>query len=192
MVILSLLSGLAFAAGFHASAGWTSNHGPDATAEATLAAEASPGLEVGVLAVGGTRSALFATGARELGLGEGLRLTGELRLGMVEQAGAEAGFNLDLGVQAGPVLAVAGGGWTGGLGWRGYLGADAPLTETLTLSPRLRAETWAGDRDLAVRAAMGLRHVGARGLIIGVEASAGGRDVFHLGPGVSLTLGRRP
>lgn len=191
-MVIFLLSGLASAAGFHGSAAWITSHGPDAYALAALAAEAAPGLEVGVLAVGGTRSALFATGARSVRLGERARATAELRLGMAEEAGAVAGFSLDLGVPAGQVLAVAGGGFTGGLGWRGFAGADAPISETWTLSPRLRAETWAGDRDLALRAGMGLRWEGARGRWIGLEASAGGRDVFHLGPGVALMLGSRP
>lgn len=192
MVSLLMMAGLAHAAGFQTSASWISSHGPDAYGELRAAALASPGLEVGVLAVGGTRSALFATGARTVRLGERVSARGELRFGMAEATGAVPGFEAELRVGLGGVVAVAGGGYTGGLGGRGLAGVDAPLTDTLTLSPRIRAETWAGDRDLALRAALGLSHQRPGGLRVGVEASAGGRDVFHLGPGITLSLGRTP
>lgn len=192
MVTLLLGTSLASAAGFWTSASWTDSYGPDAYAQLQVAAQARPGLEVGALMVGGTRSALYGDAARTLRLGQGVQLRGELRLGMVEDDGADAGFGLGARVAAGPLTAVAEGGWTGGLGWQILGGVDAPLSERWTLRPRLRAETWAGDRDVALRAGLGLRHDGARGLWWALDASAGGRDVFHLGPGVSLIVGRTP
>lgn len=192
MVSLLLWTSTALSAGFRGELGWTVSHGPDAWGRAELLATAAPGLEVGALAVGGTRSALFAEGARALRLGERVRARGLLRLGMVEQTGPEAGLGGRLDLDLGPVVAVAGGEWTGGLGWRLGAGVDAPLPAGWTLSPRIQAETWAGDRDPALRVAMGARHALGERLWLGAELSAGGRDVFHLGPGLSLVVGRQP
>ncbi len=192
MVSLILGVSLASAAGFHTELRWTSSYGPDAYGALRLVAEADPGLELGTLLVGGTRSGLYGLGARSVRLGEGLVARGELRLGMVEEEGAKAGLLLGLRVEAGPVVAALDGGYTGGLGWQGAGGVDAPIAERWTLSPRLRLETWAGDRDLALRAALGLRHQAASGLWVAAEASAGGRDVFHLGPGFALSVGVAP
>lgn len=191
MVIL-LLSSLASAAGVHTELGWVGSYGPDAYGTLELGVSARPGLTVGALMVGGTRSGLYASASREIRLGERVLASGELRLGMAEEDGAQGGVGLGLCVDAGPVDAVLEGGWTGGLGWQGQGGVDAPLSARWTLSPRIKAETWAGDRDPALRAALGARHTFAGGAWLGAELSAGGRDVFHLGPGLIVSVGRNP
>jgi hypothetical protein len=173
-----------------------SSSGPDLYATVRVTATGGPGLSVGALILGGTQPAWLATAGRTFALGDHVDLTGELDLGMLRrtprngrQEGPTAGFGTGLTVDAGPVDAVAELAFVSGVGTRAETGIDAPLG-WLELSPRVRLETWSGDRDPALRVSLGARHETSAGWWASIAVSAGGRDVIHMGPGVAVAFGR--
>jgi hypothetical protein len=206
----------ALAGGFSVASTYTSSYGPDAYGTVQLQAEASPDIEIGALVIGGVRQAWLATAARRLRLSDGIGVRAELDVGLrrrtvedveeviytaywapeptlLERIDLDAvaiGGQLGLDVDAGPVVAIADVGWLLGFGWRVEGGVDAPVAPHWKLAPRVRVETWAGDRDPALRAEAGVRWDVDGGFWMAAAASAGGRDVFHMGPGVALTLAR--
>lgn len=190
MNALLMMIGAAWAGGFSAEVAYTSAYGPDAYGVSHLQAAHGPDLEIGVLGVGGTQPGLLATAARTLALTERFEVRGELQVGMLRAFGPSLGFDAGCRLSLAPLDVVAEVGALPGMGARGAAGVDAPLGGGWGLSPRLRLETWAGDRDPALRAALGARHVGPSGWWFGLEASAGGRDVLHMGPGVAASFGR--
>lgn len=197
MVTLLMWAGLAWSApDFSVETHYASAFGPDAWGTAHLRAEAADDLEVGALMIGGTRAAVLASARKGLALHERVHWRGELLLGMRrttvdEQGGPVVGFESRLAVRAAdPVDAVAGGGYLPGVGGWFEAGVDARSGARWTLQPRLRAGTWAGDRDPAVRVELGLSHRWTSGWFFGAAVGAGGRDTVHLGPSAAFTLGR--
>lgn len=199
-MVIALLCSLALGAeGFEVSVDYTSSFGPDAYGVVEATAYGHPGLEIGALVLGGVRSGLFATAGRTLRLTEGWRVRGQARLGMVASArrgderrgGPSFGVLLGTMVDAGPLAVVAEGEWLRWIGFRTRAGVDAPLSQRWILGPRLRLETWAGDRDPALRVEMGVEHRFPSGWTVALAGSAGGRDVLHTGPGFVVTVGRR-
>lgn len=195
---LMLLPHTALAAGFSLQAEGISSYGPDAYATVRLQAEAQPGVEVGVLAIGGTQPAWLATGARTLRLADGFTARGEVDLGLLRRTTSNwtreaPTVGLRLGARGAitpEVAAVVDFGAIGGVGLRGEAGADLALGDRWTLEPRLRIETWAGDRDPSLRVGVGARHTTRAGWWGALAVSAGGRDVLHMGPGIALAVGR--
>lgn len=188
---MTLLAVAALAAGFEATTELASSFGPDRYGLVEVRALADPGLAFGVVVVGGVRPAVLASAGRTIRLAEGWELEGEVLVGAVREAGAAYGGRLATTVEAGPVAVVLGGEWVRFLGVRVAGGVDAPLSERWTLMPRLRLETWAGDRDPALRVELGLaRRIGV--WTVAVAASVGGRDVLHTGGGLVLTVRRDP
>lgn len=183
----------AAAGGFAVETSYVSSYGADAYGLVHARALGAPDLEVGVLGVGGTRPGWLATAGRRVPLGGALVVSGELQLGMLREAGPAAGWRAGAALSPGgaPLAVVAEVGAITGMGWRAAAGVDAPLGPTWSLAPRLRLETWAGERDPMLRAGLGARREGPGGWWIAAEASAGGRDVLHMGPGGSLSLGRQ-
>jgi len=190
VVILTLLAAPALAGGFTMDAEYTSAYGPDAYGALRLVALTEPDLALGVLGLGGVQPAWFGTAARSVALGAAVTARAELALGMARAVGPAGGGRLGLTIGAEPLSVVADVGWLSGLGFRGEAGVDAPLAGRWTVSPRLRLETWAGGRDPALRAELGLSWRADGGFFVGAAGSAGGRDVLHTGGGASLTLGR--
>jgi hypothetical protein len=168
--------------------------GPDLYGVARIGVTAEPGLHTEVIAVGGTREALLLGVGRTFRLdtvrfGVGLDL-GMVRTELTDPGGATGGGELRIAVPASPTL-----GWSaglegiGGIGWRVHSGVAVTPAERLRLLPRLRAETFAGDRDVMLRVEMGLgARVGRTWLV--VSPSVGGRDVLHMGPGVRVSLSK--
>lgn len=189
--------GLAAAApGGSVQAEWISSWGPDHYGILRIRSHAEPGLQLGALLVGGTRSAVLGTAARALELEPGARLQLGLWLGMIRSSSAAPGgpvgggeLALSAPVGDGLALALALDG-AAGLGIRASAGVERDLSERWRLSPRLRLDTLAGARDPALRAATTLAWHGSDGVHVSAELSAGGRDVLHLGPGLALTVGR--
>lgn len=197
-MVTLLLAGLAHAAGpdFSLETRYASAFGPDAWATAHLRAEATDGLDVGVFLLGGTRSAALASARQAVGDPDRAVWRGELLFGLrrtaVDQPGGPTvGATSDLTVVAAdPVALFAGGGVLPGVGGWFEGGVDAHATGRLTLHPRLRAGTWAGDRDLALRAELGASLTDRRGWFLRASVGAGGRDTVHLGPSATLAFGR--
>jgi len=184
------LSGAARAEGFSAEVSYTSAYGPDAYGVSHLQLARGPDLEVGVMGVGGTQPGLLGTAARTLAVGDRLTVRGEVQAGMLRVHGPTVGFTGGWRLALSPLDVVVSLGGLPGMGARGAAGVDAPLPAGWTLAPRLTVETWAGRRDPALRAAIGVRKQSASGWWLGMEGSAGGRDVLHMGPGAALSFGR--
>lgn len=191
-VLLGIAATARGAGGFSLRTAYTNSFGPDAYGMVHLQGMAAPGLEVGALGLGGTQPGWVGTAARTVRVADRVALRGELRLGMLRAAGPTAGFDFGGAVAAGPVDVVLGGGWLHHVGYDLRSGVDAPLADAWTLSPRLRVETWAGDRDPALRVELGLRWALSESLWLSAAGSAGGRDVLHMGPGAALGLGWSP
>jgi len=189
-VVLLALSTPALAGGFSVRSAYTSSYGPDAYGLVHVGAQAGPDLEVGALWVGGNQPALLASAARTLRLHDLLVVRGELLLGMLRREGPSGGFELGARLDAHALTVVVEGGLLAGLGSFAEAGVDTTLAEGWVFQPRLRVETWAGDRDPALRVGLGLRRETASGWWVEVAGSAGGRDVLHMGPGLVLALGR--
>jgi len=186
------LAAPALAVGFSAETALISSFGPDAYGTLHLQLAAGPELECGALVIGGTQPGVLATGARTLHLGERLALRGEVRLGMLREQGPSGGFRLSGDLDLDRLHAVAGVDWIARMGVRLEGGVDAPLRDGLVVQPRLQLETWAGQRDPALRVALGFSlATGDRGWVR-IAASVGGRDVHHMGPGLTLAVGRTP
>jgi len=199
-MVIALLCSLALGAeGFEVGVDYTSSFGPDAYGLVEVTAYGRPGLEAGALVLGGVRSGVFATAGRTLRLAEGWQVRGQARLGMVaglrrgdeRDGGPSFGFLLGSTLEAGPLDVVAETEWLRWIGIRARAGVDAPLSDRWVLSPRLRLETWAGDRDPALRVEMGVAHRFPSGWTLSLAGSMGGRDVLHTGPGFAVTVGRR-
>lgn len=195
--MVTALLGLALAADVSLTTRYASAFGPDAWGTVHLRAEAAPDLDVGALAVGGTRAALLATVGRRFHLGERLIWRGELQAGARRTAADEPGGPL-VGFETGavaqvtdPVAAVLDGGWLPGLGAWAEAGADAVAAGRFGVFPRLMASTWAGDRDLALRVELGGGYRAPTGWFVRASVGAGGRDTVHLGPSAGLVLGRQ-
>lgn len=194
MVTLFLAS-LALAQDFSVETRYASAFGPDAWGTVRLRGEAAQDLELGALVVGGTRSAVFASAGRRFG-SDPVWWRGEVLFGMRRtsadaEGGPAAGFENELVVRVDPIAAVAAGGWIPGIGGWFEGGVDARASDRWAVHPRLRAGTWAGDRDLAVRVELGASHRWSSGWFVRASAGAGGRDTVHLGPSAGLTLGRQ-
>ena len=164
--------------------------------ETRLRAEAAPKLEIGAMAIGGNRTALLASVRRRVPLGEAVAWDVELLVGMrrtqaPQPGGPTAGAQIGWTVGVSPAVdAVAGGGWIPGIGGFGEAGVDARSGSHWGVHPRLRAGTWAGDRDLALRVEIGASYRQDNGGFVRASLGAGGRDTVHLGPGFTLTVGR--
>lgn len=182
----------ALAAGFSAETAYVSSAGPDAYGTAHLQLSAGPDVQVGALVIGGTQPGVLATGARTFQLAERLTVRGEARLGMLRERGPAGGLRASGDLDLDRLHAVASADWILGMGFRLSGGVDTPLRDSLTLQPRLMLETWAGQRDPALRVGLGLHLAPTDTWWVQLSASAGGRDVQHLGPGVVLSLGRLP
>lgn len=196
-MVTALLAGLALAGpDFSLETRYASAYGPDSWGTVHLRAEAAENLDVGVLAVGGTRSALLASVRQGLDLGDRLHWRGELLFGMrrtaVDREGGPAvGIAGDGALDAtSEVAVVAGGGWVPGIGGWFEGGIDAAAGQRFVLHPRLRAGTWAGDRDPALRVSLGATHRWRSGWFLRGAVGAGGRDTLHLGPSFTFALGR--
>jgi len=198
MVALFLAS-LALAAdptGFSLETRYTNSFGPDAWGSLHFRADAQPGLQVGALLIGGNRDAAIATTRRTLRLTDEVVVGFELQLGMIrtvnkdQPGGPTAGFATETRVAFDPLTVHLEGGHLHGIGLFAEGGVDVALAEAWTLSPRLRAETWSGDRDPALRVQMGLGHSWRSGFFVSAAGSAGGRDVVHMGPGFTFDIGR--
>jgi len=197
MVIWLAAVGLAHGGGFEVEGTYRSSWGPDAYGLVRTTGLGGDGLRVGALVVGGTRTAAAASFGRRLSLHDRVSALAELQLGMVRTAGADpggptGGFDSDVRVDLDPVTTVVELGYLHGVGTRSAFGVDAALTPTWTLTPRLLAETWAGDRDVGLRVGMGTLCHDVAGLQARLMVSVGGRDVNHMGPGLTLALGREP
>ncbi len=192
-----MLLAMAMAADFSVETRYASAFGPDAWGTARVRAEAAEDLEVGALLVGGTRAAVFASAGKRLHLHDRIHWRPELLVGMRRtsadaEGGPVAGFDNEWVITPVDTLdAVVGGGYVPGIGGWFEGGVDAHTTDRWTLHPRLRAGTWAGDRDLALRVELGLSHRWTSGWFVRAAAGAGGRDTVHLGPSAALTVGRR-
>ena len=198
MVVLSMLAVAAYAdpGAFSVETRYTNSFGPDAWGSLHARAQAQPGLEVGALIIGGNRSAVLGTTRRVLRLSDAASFGAELQLGTIRTVndnllgGPTAGFATGFSFLIDTITIQLEGGYLHGVGVYGEGGVDVTLSEFWTLSPRLRTETWSGDRDPALRVQMGLGHTWRSGLFISAAGSAGGRDVVHMGPGFTLDLGR--
>ncbi len=199
VALITLLATAAIAAdtgGFSVETRYTNSFGPDAWGSLHVQAHAQPGLEIGALLIGGNRDAALGTARRTLRLSDEVHIGAELQLGMLrtvnedELGGPTAGFAIGTTGVLDPISVQVEGGYLHGIGVFGEGGVDVAVTEAWTLSPRLRAETWSGGRDPALRVQMGLAHRWRSGLYVSAAASAGGRDVVHMGPGFALNFGR--
>lgn len=196
MILLAAALGSgASAAGFSAETRYASAAGPDAWGSLDVRATAASGVHTGALVLGGTRSAVlgtfggsFAPGPLTVDLTASagmMRTTVDRVGGPTGGVGAEVGFDRGLPVSLG-------GGYLFGIGFWAEGGVDPALGDRVALLPRLRLDTWSGERDPALRAGIGVQWTHRDGAFVAVSASAGGRDVVHLGPGFTLSFGRMP
>ncbi len=193
--LLPSLLGAALAAGISLDTAWVSSHGPDSYGRAHLQAS-SGDLEIGALGFGGTQPALAGTVARGMKPADPLRLRAELRLGMLREGGPTAGFALGGRLDLGDVTVALDLDQLAGVGIRASGGVNID-SGRFEVRPRLLTETWAGDRDPALRVELGLHRRlrpirGGPGAQIGLALSGGGRDVLHMGPGLALHLSSAP
>ncbi len=191
-MLATALVGSALAVGFAAETAYVSSFGPDAYGTLHLQLQAGPQIAVGALVIGGTQPGALATGARTFRVAQRLDLRGEVRLGVLREAGPSGGFRLSGDLDVDRVHVIADVDWLARMGVRLSAGVDAPLRSGLTLAPRLSLETWAGQRDPALRVGLGLLWAPGETWWVRVSASAGGRDVQHMGPGATLAFGRQP
>ena len=193
--LTSPLAAPAMAGGFTLETAYTSSFGPDSYGTMHLRAHTNKGLTVGALLLGGTEQAALVTTGHKLTLSKVVEARGELQLGMLRTntttgGGPTGGFALGVDFHLAPLSITTSFGFLNGVGFYEEGGVDVKLGERWLLKPRLRTETWAGGRDLALRIGMGLEHRTRSGWRIGLLASAGGRDVRHMGPGFVLNFGR--
>jgi hypothetical protein len=180
------------AVGFSAETSYVSSFGPDAYGTLHLQLSADPDLQIGVLIIGGTQPGVLATGARSVLVVDRLIVRGEVLLGMLHDQGPTGGLRVHGDLDLDRMHAVAEIDWIARVGVRLEGGVDGPLRDSLTVQPRLALETWAGLRDPALRVEMGLLVAPGDTWWLRVSASAGGRDVMHMGPGATLAFGRLP
>ena len=195
LALASCLCSPALAGGFTLETAYTSSFGPDSYGTMHLRAHTDRRLTVGALLLGGTEQAALVTTGQTLSLSKVVDIRGELQLGMLRTntntaGGPTGGFIVGADFHLAPLSITTSFGFLNGVGFYEEGGVEVKLSERWLLKPRLRAETWAGDRDLALRVGMGVEHRTRSGWRIGLLASAGGRDVRHMGPGFVLNFGR--
>jgi hypothetical protein len=193
--VIALLALPALGAGFSVETRYASAGGADAWGSLAVTATTEADVHTGALLLGGTRSAVLGAFGGGAALGpfawDATAYAGMVRTTGDLAGGPTGGGSLSVGVDPGVPVRV-GGGYVWGIGAWLEGGAEPALSPRLALLPRLRLDTWSGERDPALRAGIGVQWTSRGGTLAALSASAGGRDVVHLGPGVTLSLGRLP